>query len=203
MLTRVEYSSVSGINGVEWDAVELPSQFLENWGWQYEALSLFAHHHETGEVLPRSVYDRMLAARNFQAGLKLLRQLEFALFDFRLHLEYKPEAPVDAHALLEDVRRKVAVIKVPTFNRFAHGFSHLFGGGYAAGYYSYLWAEVLSADAFSHFLEQGIFDRQLGADFRRSILEVGGSRDTMSSFIEFCGRQPQIQPLLDQYGLAA
>ncbi|TDJ33586.1 MAG: M3 family peptidase [Gammaproteobacteria bacterium] len=203
MLTRVEYSSVSGINGVEWDAVELPSQFLENWGWQYEALSLFARHYETGEVLPRSVYERMRSARNFQAGMKLLRQLEFALFDFRLHLEYKPEAPVGAHALLEDVRRKVAVITVPAFNRFAHGFSHLFGGGYAAGYYSYLWAEVLSADAFSRFLEKGIFDRRLGRDFRRSILEVGGSRDTMSSFIEFCGRQPQIEPLLDQYGLAA
>lgn len=203
MLTRVEYSSVSGINGVEWDAVELPSQFLENWGWQYEALSLFARHHETGEVLPRAVHKRMHAARNFQAGLKLLRQLEFALFDFRLHLEYKPEAPVDAHLLLEDVRRKVAVIKSPAFNRFAQGFSHLFGGGYAAGYYSYLWAEVLSADAFSQFLEQGIFDRQLGRGFRRSILEVGGSRDTMSSFVEFCGRQPQIEPLLDQYGLAA
>ncbi|OUD16249.1 oligopeptidase A [Thioflexithrix psekupsensis] len=199
LLTQVDYSLVSGINGVAWDAVELPSQFMENWCWEREALDLFARHYETGEVLPDELFQKMKAAKNFQAGLFLLRQLEFALFDMRLHKEYQPE--LDIQALLDEVRQQIAVLIPPTFNRFQHSFAHIFSGGYAAGYYSYKWAEVLSADAFSLFAEQGIFNRELGQRFLHCILERGGAEDPMSLFIEFRGREPRIDALLKQTGI--
>ena len=202
LLTRMDYAPVAGIHGVEWDAVELPSQFMENWCWEREALDLIAGHYQTGERLPEELYQRMIAARNFQSALMMVRQLEFALFDFRLHREYDPLQGGFIQEILDAVRRQVAVIIPPAFNRFAHSFSHIFAGGYAAGYYSYKWAEVLSADAFAKFEENGIFDRATGEQFLRSILEVGGSRNAMASFVEFRGREPSIEPLLRQSGIA-
>jgi len=202
MLTRIEYPSISGINGVAWDAVELPSQFLENWCWEGEALALISGHVDTGEPLPAETFARMKAARNFQSGMLMLRQIEFALFDFRLHLEYDPARGADVNALLDEVRARVAVVRPPEFNRFAHGFSHIFGGGYAAGYYSYKWAEVLSSDAFSKFEENGIFDRATGLAFLHAVLERGGSRDAMDLFVEFRGREPRIDALLRHSGIA-
>ncbi len=202
LLTEVDYPSIAGIAGVEWDAVELPSQFMENFGWQRVALDVFARHYQTGTLLPESLFQRMLDARHFQSGLFLLRQLEFALFDFRLHLEYDPAVGARVQPLLNEIRREVAVIHPPAWQRFAHGFSHIFAGGYGAGYYSYLWAELLSADAFDRFEQSGIFDAPTGAAFRRSILSVGGSRPALESFIEFRGRAPQPEPLLRSYGLA-
>ena len=203
LLTEVDYPSVAGIDGVEWDAVELPSQFMENFCWQREALSLFARHWQTGELLPDELFERMLAARHFHAGLFLVRQLEFALFDFRLHLEFDPAHGARALQLLGEVRREVAVIMPPAWQRMPHSFTHVFAGGYAAGYYSYLWAELLSADAFARFEEAGILDRATGAAFRHSILAVGGSRPALESFVEFRGRGPQPDALLRSYGLAA
>ena len=203
LLTQVNYSPVAGVHGVEWDAVELPSQFLENWCWSREALALLAEHYRTGEPLPEELYQRMLAAKHFQAGIFMVRQLEFGLFDFRLHREYDPARGGRVQEVLETVRQQVAVIVPPPSNRFAHAFTHIFAGGYAAGYYSYKWAEVLSADAFSAFEENGIFDAATGARFRGSILEVGGSRPALSSFVEFRGREPQIEPLLRLSGIAA
>jgi len=203
LLTEVDYPSVAGIDGVEWDAVELPSQFMENFCWQRDALNLFARHWQTGELLPDDLFARMLAARHFHAGLFLVRQLEFALFDFRLHLEFDPARGARALELLEEVRREVAVIIPPAWQRMPHGFTHVFAGGYAAGYYSYLWAELLSADAFARFEEAGIFDRVTGAAFRNSILAVGGSRPALESFVEFRGREPTPDALLRSYGLAA
>ncbi|HRD49363.1 MAG TPA: oligopeptidase A [Candidatus Competibacteraceae bacterium] len=203
LLTTVNYLSVAGIHGVEWDAVELPSQFLENWCWSREALTRLAGHYQTDESLPESLYQRMQAARHFQAGMIMLRQLEFALFDFRLHHEYNPAQGGYVQALLDDVRRQVAVFIPPAYNRFANAFTHIFSGGYAAGYYSYKWAEVLSADAFSAFEENGIFDAATGVRFRDSILQVGGSRPALASFIEFRGREPQIEPLLRLSGITA
>ncbi|MBY4676509.1 oligopeptidase A [Marinobacterium arenosum] len=200
MLTRIEQADVSGINGVAWDAVELPSQFLENWCWEPEALSLISGHYQSGEPLPQDLLDKMLAAKNFQSGMMMVRQLEFALFDFRLHMEYEA-GKTDIQKLLDQVRAEVAVVIPPEFNRFQHGFSHIFAGGYAAGYYSYKWAEVLSADAFSRFEEEGIFNRQTGADFRHSILEQGGSREPMALFVEFRGREPQVDALLRHSGI--
>jgi len=197
MLTQVDYAPVAGVNGVAWDAVELPSQFMENWAWEREALNLFATHYETGERLPNDLFEKMLAAKNFQAGLFMLRQLEFALFDFRLH----SEDTSDIQALLDDVRKQVAVIIPPDFVRFQHSFSHIFAGAYAAGYYSYKWAEVLSADAFSKFEENGIFDRATGRQFLQSILEKGGSKEPMDLFVEFRGRAPSIEALLRQAGI--
>ncbi|HEY5700882.1 MAG TPA: M3 family metallopeptidase [Gammaproteobacteria bacterium] len=202
LLTRVERAGVSGINGVEWDAVELPSQFMEHWCWEWEALELFAHHHQTGEPLPRELFDRMHAAKNFQAGMTMVRQIEFALFDFRLHSEFRDEAGF-IQRMLDEVREKVAVFKPPAFNRFANGFSHIFAGGYAAGYYSYKWAEVLSSDAFSKFEEKGIFHRQTGHEFLTEILEQGGTRDAMASFIAFRGRKPSNDALLRHSGIEA
>ena len=202
MLTRQTTAAVSGINGVPWDAVELPSQFLENWCWEPEALAFISGHHETGEPLPGELLQRMLRARNFQSGMQMVRQLEFALFDFRLHRDWG-DSVTDVQALLDEVRAQVAVIQPPACNRFQHGFSHIFGGGYAAGYYSYKWAEVLSADAFSRFEEEGIFNPDTGADFLRHILETGGSRDAMDSFVAFRGRKPSIEPLLRHSGIAA
>ncbi|MCL4153345.1 UNVERIFIED_CONTAM: hypothetical protein GTU68_032077 [Idotea baltica] len=203
MLTKIHYAGVSGINGVPWDAVELPSQFMENWCWEREALDLISGHYETGEPLPDVLFDKMIAARNFQSAMMMLRQLEFSLFDFRLHLEYDPAQTNQADKVLAQVREQVSVIKAPAFNRFAHSFSHIFAGGYAAGYYSYKWAEVLSADAFSKFEENGIFDRATGLAFLQAILEQGGSREPMDLFVEFRGREPEIDALLRHSGIAA
>jgi oligopeptidase A len=203
MLSEVDFPGVSDIHSVEWDAVELPSQFMENFVWQRDSLALFARHWQTGGILPDELFTRMRAARHFNAGLYLMRQLEFALFDFRLHLEYDPARGARALDLLNEVRREVAVISPPGWQRMPHGFGHIFGGGYDAGYYSYLWAEVLSADAFSRFEEAGTFDRASGEAFRRSILAVGGSRPALESFVEFRGREPRIDALLRSHGLAA
>ena len=203
MLTRVDYPSIAGINGVAWDAVELPSQFMENFAWRPEVLPLISSHVETGEPLPQPELERLLGSRTFQAGLQTVRQLEFALFDLRIHSEYSPERGGRVMPILDEVRSQVAVIKAPAFNRFAHGFQHIFSGGYAAGYYSYKWAEVLAADAFSAFEEEGIFNAALSHRFLAAILEQGGSRDAMEAFVEFRGRKPQIEPLLKQLGLAA
>ncbi|MCF1428270.1 MAG: oligopeptidase A [Shewanella sp.] len=203
MLTRIDVAGVSGINGVPWDAVELPSQFMENWCWSEEALAEISGHYETGDPLPREMLDKMLAAKNFQSGMIMLRQLEFALFDFRIHLEYNPELGARIQDTLDEVRGQVTVVPVVDFNRFQHGFSHIFAGGYAAGYYSYKWAEVLSADAFSRFEEEGIFNPQTGADFLHNILEMGGSQEPMELFVRFRGREPQIDALLRHSGIAA
>ena len=203
MLTRIDYIDVSGINGVPWDAVELPSQFMENWCWEKEALDLIAGHYRTGEPLPDDLYRRMYAAKNFQAGMMMVRQLEFALFDFRLHHEYDPHKGARIQEILDEVRAEVAVVKPAPFNRFQHSFTHIFAGGYAAGYYSYKWAEVLSADAFSLFEERGIFDPETGRRFLHAILEQGGSRDPMDLFVEFRGREPRIDALLRHSGIAA
>ncbi len=202
MLTKIHHAGVAGINGVPWDAVELPSQFMENWAWEREALDLISGHFETGEVLPQDLFDKMIAARNFQSAMMMVRQIEFSLFDFRLHLEYDPEQDNQVDKILAEVRDQVAVVKPPKFNRFANSFSHIFAGGYAAGYYSYKWAEVLSADAFSKFEEKGIFDRQTGIEFLQAILEQGGSREPMDLFIEFRGREPKIDALLRHSGIA-
>jgi oligopeptidase A len=201
LLTEVHWPSVGGISGVEWDAVELPSQFMENFGWQREALDGFARHHQTGERLPDALFQKMLAARHFHAGLFLMRQLEFALFDFRLHQEFDPLLGPRTLELLDEVRAEVAVIKPPAWHRFPHAFTHIFSGGYAAGYYSYLWAELLSADAFAAFEESGVFDAETGARYRREILAVGGSRPALESFIAFRGREPQADALLRSHGL--
>ncbi len=201
MLTQVEVADVSGINGVAWDAVELPSQFLENWCWNPESLKLIAAHHETGEPLPQDLLDKMLAAKNFQAGMQMVRQLEFSLFDFRLHAEFSDENPVDPLTMHREVRDEIAVVEAPEFNRFPNAFSHIFAGGYAAGYYSYKWAEVLAADAFSLFEERGIFDPETGQAFRENILEMGGSREPADLFRAFRGRDPDVDALLRQSGI--
>ncbi|MGZ8160389.1 MAG: oligopeptidase A [Methylobacter sp.] len=203
MLTQVDHLGVSGINGVEWDAVELPSQFMENWCWEKEALALMSGHYQTDEKLPDALFDKMIAAKNFQAGMIMVRQLEFSLFDFRIHRDYDPEKGGRIYETLEQVREQVAVVRPPKFNRFAHSFSHIFAGGYAAGYYSYKWAEVLSSDAFSLFEEKGIFDQETGKAFLTNILEKGGSQDAMELFINFRGRKPTIDALLRHNGIAA
>ncbi|MBL0523150.1 oligopeptidase A [Aeromonas enteropelogenes] len=203
MLTRVDVAGVAGINGVAWDAVELPSQFLENWCWESEALAFISGHYETGEPLPADLLEKMMAARNFQAAMQMLRQLEFALFDFRLHQEFDPANADQIPALLDEVRSQVAVMTPPAFNRFQHSFSHIFAGGYAAGYYSYKWAEVLSADAFSRFEEEGIFNPVTGQSFLRHILEKGGSKEPMELFKAFRGREPRVDALLRHSGIAA
>jgi oligopeptidase A len=203
MLTRVDYPSIAGINGVAWDAVELPSQFMENFAWRAEVLPLISGHVETGEPLPQIELERLLATRTFQAGMATVRQLEFALFDLRIHSENAPQSSEAVMRTLAEVRAQVAVVQPPEFNRFPHSFQHIFSGGYAAGYYSYKWAEVLAADAFSAFEEQGIFNAEVARRFLGSILEQGGSRDAMEAFVEFRGRKPQIEPLLKQLGLAA
>ena len=201
MLTRVEELGVSGISGVEWDAVELPSQFMENFCWEWDVLQQLTEHVDTGVPLPRALFDKMLAAKNFQSGMQTLRQVEFALFDMLVHSE--PGAPDRVQALLNAVRAEIAVLIPPAFNRFQHSFSHIFGGGYAAGYYSYTWAEVLSADAFSAFEESGVLDLDTGRRYRREILEVGGSRDALDSFKAFRGRAPSIDAMLRHLGIAA
>lgn len=201
MLTQIDASSVSGINGVPWDAVELPSQFLENWCWQPEALAFISGHYETGEALPKEMLDKMLAAKNFQSAMQMLRQLEFSLFDFLMHAHYNPEQGNEIQKVLNEVREQYAVVKTPDFNRFQHGFGHIFGGGYAAGYYSYKWAEVLSADAFGRFEEEGVFNQQTGHDFLINILEKGGSQEPSELFQAFRGRAPEIDALLRHSGI--
>jgi oligopeptidase A len=203
MLTRVDYIGVSGINGVAWDAVELPSQFMENWCWEREALNLISGHYVNGEKIPAALYDKMYAARNFQSGMQFVRQLEFSLFDMRLHSDFDPSGTVSVQQLLDAVRAEVAVVIPPAFNRSQNSFSHIFAGGYAAGYYSYKWAEVLSADAFSKFEEKGVFDRATGLEFLQNILEQGGAREPMELFVKFRGREPKIDALLRHSGLAA
>jgi len=201
MLTRVDHLGVSGIHGVQWDAVELPSQFMENFCWEREALDLISGHWQTGEPLPQVLFDKMLAARNFQSGMQMVRQLEFSLFDFRIHREYDPALGGRIYPILDEVRRQTAVFIPPAFNRFPHGFSHIFAGGYGAGYYSYKWAEVLSSDAYSLFEENGVFDAATGQAFLEKILERGGSRDAMELFVEFRGREPEIDALLRHNGI--
>ena len=200
MLTKIDVAGVSGINGVAWDAVELPSQFLENWCWQPEALAFISGHVDTGESLPKDLLDKMLAAKNFQSAMQMLRQLEFSLFDFKLHMA---EPSVDVQAFIDEVRETTAVVKPPAFNRFQNSFGHIFAGGYAAGYYSYKWAEVLSADAFGAFEQNGIFDRITGEKFLTNILEMGGSREPMELFVAFQGREPTVDALLRHSGIAA
>jgi oligopeptidase A len=203
MLTRVGYPSIAGINGVSWDAVELPSQFMENFAWRPEVLADMARHHETGEPLPADKQARLLGSRTFQAGLATMRQLEFALFDFRLHAEYDPARGPRVDEILSGVRAEVAVFAVPDWNRFPHNFAHIFSGGYAAGYYSYKWAEVLAADAFAAFEERGVFDRTVAQRFLDSILSQGGSRKALDAFVDFRGRAPDVKALLRQQGLAS
>jgi len=202
LLTQVDYLGVSGINGVEWDAVELPSQIMENWCWEKEALALMSAHYQTGEPLPENLYNKMLAAKNFQAGMVMVRQLEFSLFDFKIHQEFDPQQGGRIYPILTEIRARVAVILPPDFNRFAHAFSHIFAGGYAAGYYSYKWAEVLSSDAYSLFEENGIFDRKTGDAFLANILEKGGSEEAIELFKNFRGREPKIDALLRHNGIA-
>ncbi|MEA3303771.1 MAG: oligopeptidase A [Pseudomonadota bacterium] len=207
MLTKIDYPGVSGINGVAWDAVELPSQFLENWCWEREALDVISAHYETSEPIPGDLYQRMLAAKNFQSAMQMVRQLELSIFDFRLYLEYDPDDDFKTggriEVLINEVREQVSVVRPPQWNRFANGFSHIFAGGYAAGYYSYKWAEVLSADAFSLFEEQGVFNPRTGGAFKSNILEKGGSEDAMDLFVAFRGRKPQVDSLLRHSGIAA
>ena len=200
MLTRVAYPAVSGINGVPWDAVELPSQMMENWCWQDEVLEMISGHYETGAPLPKDLVTRLKKAKNFQAGMLLLRQIEFAIFDLSIH---RGTVAVNVQQTLDQVRDEIAVFKPPHFNRFQNSFSHIFAGGYASGYYSYSWAEVLSADAFSLFEEKGIFDPDTGRSFLENILEKGGSEDPQVLFTAFRGRKPEIEALLRHRGLAA
>jgi len=202
LLTRVEQRGVSGINGVEWDAVELPSQFMENFCWEWDVVSGMSSHVDSGAALPRELFDKMLAAKNFQSGLHAVRQLEFALFDMHLHYDFDPDGALTPLQLLERVRKEVAVVLPPDYNRFPNNFSHIFAGGYAAGYYSYKWAEVLSADAYSLFEEMGVLSSEAGERFRREILGVGGSRPALESFIAFRGREPTIDALLRHSGMA-
>ncbi|MRX27872.1 oligopeptidase A [Kangiella sp. HZ709] len=201
MLTTIDYASVAGINGVAWDAVELPSQFLENFCWVEEGLNKIARHYKTNENLPKEMLAKLLAAKNFQSAMQMLRQIEFALFDFRIHDGFKAKAAEDIQQMLDKVRGEVAVVQTPAFNRFQNGFSHIFAGGYAAGYYSYKWAEVLSADAFARFEEEGIFEPKVGKDFLEAILQKGGSEEPAILFRDFRGREPSIEPLLKHSGI--
>ena len=206
LLTRVEVAGVSGIQGVEWDAVELPSQFMENFCWEWDVLREMTRHVDSNASLPRELFDKMLAAKNFLSGLTTVRQLEMGLFDMRLHTEF--EAAAAPHwptpqALLDDVRREVAVVPRAPYDRFIESFAHVFAGGYAAGYYSYKWAEVLSADAFSLFEEEGVLSPTAGARFRDEVLARGGSRPALESFVAFRGRPPQLDALLRHNGMVA
>ncbi|WP_090332747.1 M3 family metallopeptidase [Nitrosomonas sp. Nm51] len=209
LLTQVDDLSVSGINGVEWDAVELPSQFMENFCWEWGVVSEMTRHVKTGEPLPKALFDKMLAAKNFQSGMQMVRQIEFALFDMHLHFDFDPHGDKTVMQLLDAVRQEVAVIIPPAYNRFPNSFAHIFGGGYAAGYYSYKWAEVLSADAYGLFEENapnsvsGVIDADTGSRFRDEILAVGGSRPALESFVAFRGREPQMDALLRHNGMTA
>jgi oligopeptidase A len=203
LLTRVDYPSLAGINGVAWDAVELPSQFLENYAWHPDVLQKISKHIRTGASLPEEMQAQLIATRSFHAGLQTMRQLEFALFDFRMHAEYDPAKGGRVFEILSEVRREVAVVPVPDWNRFPNSFGHIFAGGYAAGYYSYKWAEVLAADAFSAFEETGVFNLTTANRFLDSILVRGGSRDPLDAFVEFRGRRPDVRALLKQHGIDA
>lgn len=201
MLTKVDYPSVAGINGVPWDAVEFPSQFMENFCWEKESLAHIAGHYQTGAPLPDELYQKMIAAKHFQTGLHMIRQIEFSLFDFRIHLEYDQAQANQIQSILNEVRKEAAVISLPPFNRFQHSFAHIFAGSYGAGYYSYKWAEVLSSDAYAKFEEEGIFDRATGRAFMQNILEKGGVPEPMTAFIAFRGREPKIDALLRHNGI--
>jgi len=201
LLTRIDYPSIAGINGVPWDAVELPSQFMENFAWSYEVLERCSAHAETGAPLPRDVFERLEESRHTGAALAMMRQIEFGLFDMRLHAEYDPATPGNVLATLEEVRDEASLVRHPAYNRLPQAFSHIFAGGYAAGYFSYKWAEVLAADAFAAFEENGIFDAGTAARFRHEILEIGGSRDFMQAYVDFRGRKPTIDALLRQSGI--
>jgi oligopeptidase A len=201
LLTRIDYPSLAGINGVAWDAVELPSQFLENYAWHPEVLQQLSGHFASGAPLPGEMQSRLIATRSFHAGLSMVRQLEFALFDFRMHAGYASARGGRILETLREVRAEVAVVPVPEWNRFPHSFGHIFAGGYAAGYYSYKWAEVLAADAFAAFEESGVFDRATAQRFLDAILSRGGSRDVLEAFVEFRGRRPDVRPLLKLHGI--
>jgi oligopeptidase A len=201
MLTQIEYLSISGISGVEWDAVELPSQFMENFCWQRETIDMFAAHYKTGEKIPDELFTKIKETQHFQSGMAMVRQLEFALFDLKIHMDKTVDSAEKIQAILDQTREEVAVIPAPDFNRFQNGFGHIFAGGYAAGYYSYKWAEVLSADAFSRFEEEGLFSKQAGNDFLEQVLQQGGSRPAMESFVAFRGREPKVDALLRHNGL--
>jgi len=201
LLTRIDYPSIAGINGVPWDAVELPSQFMENFAWSYEVLERCSANADTGEPLPRDLFERLEESRHTGAALAMMRQIELALFDMRLHAEYDPAAPEAVLSVLDQVRDEVSLVRHPAYNRLPQAFSHIFAGGYGAGYYSYKWAEVLAADAFAAFEENGIFDAGIAARFRREILEIGGSRDFMQAYVDFRGRKPTIDALLRQSGI--
>ena len=203
MLTRVGYPSLAGINGVAWDAVELPSQFMENYAWLPEVLTRISAHVRDGAPLPDTLQRQLIATRGFQAGLATLRQVEFALYDMRLHAEYDPARGGRLYETLAEVRAEVAVVPIPEWNRYPHNFGHIFAGGYAAGYYSYKWAEVLAADAFAAFRERGAFDPATARRYVDEILSRGGSRDPLEAFVAFRGRKPDIAPLLELYGIAA
>ena len=201
LLTQASYPSVAGINGVPWDAVELPSQLMENFAWEPEVLSMVSGHFETGEPLPQDVVDRLLGSRQFQSGLQMLRQLELAIFDLRLHADYDPARGARILETLRDVREEISIVPIPDWNRFANGFSHVFAGGYAAGYYSYKWAEVLAADAYAAFSEEGLFNHEVADRYRQSILAQGGARGAMENFVAFRGRPPRPDALLEQAGI--
>ena len=201
LLTKVDLPSISGINGVPWDGVELPSQFMENFAWNYQVLKDCSKHHITGQYFPKSIFRKLQKARNFGSGLAMLRQLEFALYDLSIHTNYEADKDGDTLNILASIKSQISLIESPDYNRFPMSFSHIFAGGYAAGYYSYKWAEVLAADAFSAFEEGGIFDKKLASKFRKEILEIGGSRDFMQGFKNFRGRAPSLEPLLIQNGI--
>jgi oligopeptidase A len=203
LLTRVDYPSVAGIHGVPWDAVELPSQFMEGFAWEPEILAMISRHHRTGEALPARLMEQLRASRVFHGGMQMVRQLEFALFDLRIHAEYRPDQPSRIMDILDEVRSAVAVVPATPYDRFPHAFAHIFGGGYAAGYYSYKWAEVLSSDAYAAFEEQGVLNADLARRFREQILEVGGTRDIGEAFRAFRGRDPDIAALLRHSGITA
>lgn len=201
LLTKVDLPSISGINGVPWDGVELPSQFMENFAWNYQVLKDCSKHHITGQYFPKSIFRKLQKARNFGSGLAMLRQLEFALYDLSIHTKYEADKDGDTLNILASIKSQISLLESPDYNRFPMSFSHIFAGGYAAGYYSYKWAEVLAADAFSAFEEGGIFDKKLASKFRKEILEIGGSRDFMQGFKNFRGRAPSLDPLLIQNGI--
>jgi oligopeptidase A len=203
MLTRIDYLDVSGLNGIPWDAVEVCSQFLENWAWEAQCMPLISSHYQTGETLPQELLEKMQQARNFQSAMQMLRQLELALFDFNLHLECDQSNSQFIQTVLDNIRQQVSVIDTPDYNRFQHAFSHIFAGGYAAGYYSYKWAEVMAADAFSLFQEKGIFDTDTSRAFEHTFMASGGAREPLDVFIDFRGREPEVAALLQQSGITA